>query len=157
MSEHQFIAVNPILCHQQPTGQPNVEITPSSGESGAFGLDCEQMCKAEKNANQRDALVHRSTKIIGRDALTFALYLHHDLARRLIRAKHDGQTCHPLSADDRDLGLPMFPKAQCYYRSKTGLGKVDVCHLLVGTFQPRSKIELNGVEMRFEHCKIAAR
>ena len=103
MGEPQFVAIHPVLRHQQPSCEAFLNLAAPIGEGCLGRLNHERVSSVQHDTVQRSAGVDCSTHLVGGDALTVARKLHVRLVRSpVVVLHHNRQAGHTFATNDAD-------------------------------------------------------
>ena len=156
MRERQLVAPEAILRHEQPAGQPLLDLAAAVGKRRRRGLQQEGVCVAQHGAMQGHALIDAVAQARGPDALSFAGSLNESVVRCPFAAKHDRQASHALAADDADLDA-RFVVFTGNHGGKTGFDEIDLIDAFLARLELLSDREIDGSEVGLEQPEVIGR
>ena len=155
MGDLDVIPVQPVMAHQQPSGEPRLDGVFGIGKGRARGLNVHGLCVAQKATVQGWTLVHHLLQVMGRHSQPLTSMLHEELERGRADAERDGHTDHTLSPDDADLDLAAI--AIGANRRVTHLHEVDMLNRLVRLDQHTAQFKLDRLQMGLKRGKVLGR
>ena len=122
MGQVDFVGVQTIMTHQQPSGDTCRQLHASIGQRGVGYLDGEVADVAQEVVTQAGMFRDRSPKILDRYAIPLPLNLHQRLMRGLAVAQQDHRSRHPVPTEHPHHD-PEARVSGGHDRSKSGMTK----------------------------------
>jgi hypothetical protein len=144
MRPREFVSVDAIFGHQEPTGQPLSYPAAAVGKSRRSGLCKKRADIAAHCSMKRGDLKFLLSQPGGRHALAIACCLDECGVSGPFASEYDLNACHSFAADDADLDT-RFACAIGNNRGKSRFDEVDSVNSLAPDFKVRSYGEIDGL------------
>lgn len=142
MRQVDLVSLGSVVDHQQPAGQPFLDLGMAIDQRRPRRLDKEGVGIGKQRRAKRLALCHLRLKILNRQAPAIACDLDVGLIGRAVLAENDGNACHAIKANDPDFTLPPSSHGGDH-RSDTRFWKIHMLDRLIRDLQLGFEVELD--------------
>jgi len=148
MRQVNVVAIGPVVAHQQPAGEPDLDAVMGVGNHAGGCLDHERVDIAQQKVAERHALVRRRSQFrCANGQGGGSIDLHEGFMRRLIAAQQQRCSGKSFATENADFG-PFAVPVCGNDRGNSPFGEIDRGDRAIGRHQFHSAFQAHALQIR---------